>query len=61
MREIENSELGHCPRCKSINLNYGDSGVSEAGYYYEVDCEDCGWEGQEWYNLTFSCYYEREE
>ena len=59
MKEVKNSILGQCPKCKSDNLRYsGSNNFDDDGYVYEVDCGECGWEGQEHHELCFVAYYE---
>jgi len=45
-----------CPKCGSENLNYGDSEPIDEEYVYEFTCDNCGFEGKEWYKMTFLCY-----
>ena len=50
-------EQGKCPRCGSDNLNYEtvcDVTPGDECIYYPFDCDDCEFEGREYYNLTFS-------
>ena len=56
-------EQGKCPKCGSYNLNYGynfncekivDIAPNEQAVYYPYTCDDCEFEGREYYNLTFS-------
>ena len=48
--------LGVCPNCDSEALDYGDSHIEDGQMYYEVSCDDCGWEGMEWFTLHFTEY-----
>jgi hypothetical protein len=45
---------GRCPKCQSDNLEYGNSEIEGESLGYEFECRDCGCEGIEWYNLTYS-------
>lgn len=45
-------EEGKCPKCGK-ELSYHEGGPADGGFFYEVDCS-CGFEGQEWYELSFS-------
>ena len=45
---------GHCPKCGSDDINYGISETSGESIYYEGDCNDCGSDFHEWYDLKFS-------
>ena len=53
---IENyiNEMGKCPRCKGMNLDYGVVQHEESMCYYPYTCEDCGLQGEEWYNMDFA-------
>lgn len=46
--------LGHCPKCGSDNLEYGNTELSGESIAYEFECRECGCEGEEWYNLTYA-------
>lgn len=45
---------GVCPKCKKENLEF--DGIKNDGQMvgYRWECLDCGCQGIEWYNLTFS-------
>ena len=47
------TEQGICPICGNDDLNY--EGLEPEGEMvrFEVDCQECGWLGYEWYSLTF--------
>jgi len=50
-------EQGHCPVCNSNDLSYEticDTGHDSACYPFE--CNICGFQGKEWYNLNFAGY-----
>ena len=53
---MANSEAGKCPKCGSENLNYGSLVIEGEGLKYPYDCEDCKFEGEEWYDLEFSAH-----
>jgi hypothetical protein len=62
MRTVANAHgLGCCPKCGAA-LDYGDSDVEADSFWYECWCsdEECGWNGEECYNLHFNTYYESE-
>jgi len=62
MREVNGKqEQGQCPKCKSDDLEYSNGELTDGGFVYDVICNQCNWEGQGWYNLVFSGYYEVEE
>jgi len=44
---------GTCPICGNEELEYGDSGIEDTGYYYRWDCPGCDSSGREWHNLVF--------
>lgn len=44
---------GQCPKCDSLNLEYGESGVEDENYFYDFVCNDCKATGTEWYNLQY--------
>jgi C4-type Zn-finger protein len=44
---------GICPVCDHDNLEYSDMIFENDAVYYETECTDCGWKGQEWYTLKF--------
>lgn len=45
---------GHCPKCNSTNLNYMESNLEGDSIGYDFDCNDCQYEGVEWYDLKYS-------
>ena len=48
------SSQGACPICKGENLSYEticDDGSTHA--YYEMECDDCGFKGREFYELVY--------
>lgn len=49
-------EAGVCPVCKKDGqLDYGDMDLSSGNSIgYEFTCDNCGAEGIEWYDLTYS-------
>jgi len=48
-------EIGTCPNCGSADLEYGKVKHGTVGneIYYPFTCSDCGFEGREWYIMTF--------
>ena len=54
MERLERVSQGHCPKCGSADLNYGESELSGESIYYEADCNECGSMLHEWYDLKFS-------
>ena len=61
MYDVEKSERGVCPKCGSHNLDYENMEPDGECVYWEVYCRDCDWEGEEWYDLKFVCYYSKEK
>ena len=57
------NEEGHCPKCGSFNLNWGDTETSDHYISYTYSCVDCGTEGQEFYALIFDGHnvYDKED
>lgn len=48
-------EAGVCPKCGEQNLSYETIlQVSEEGVCYPYICNDCEFEGNEWYSIEFS-------
>ncbi len=51
---------GECGKCASESLDYGDTTNEDECMGYEYVCQDCGFEGIEWYSLTFIEHANRE-
>ena len=49
-----------CPKCHKRNLEFGINEIHDASIGYPVKCPDCGFEGLQWYKLTFSCFTDDE-
>lgn len=47
------NESGVCPKCKSENLEYGNSEIDGDCIFYEFECRDCGCCATECYDLVF--------
>jgi hypothetical protein len=54
MRKKIKQESGVCPKCGSLNLDYGDTQHEDMTLGYEFVCNDCKCEGIEWYDLKYS-------
>ena len=54
MSEKSKFGRGQCPKCGSINLEYGNTELEGESLGYEFECRDCGTEGTEWYDLEYS-------
>jgi len=55
-------QQGNCPRCNSDDLDYDtivDSTPSEQAIYYPFECGNCGFMGNEYYNLHFTEFTDR--
>jgi hypothetical protein len=44
---------GQCPKCKSFNIHYEPMELQDNDVYYPLYCEDCHYEGREWYHLEY--------
>ena len=53
---------GVCPNCGG-SLEYGLSDVIDEQVSYDIRCEECDFEGQEWYDLVFDgmSYFEEDK
>lgn len=47
-------EQGKCPKCKGLNLDYQPADFTDSMVYFRWTCEDCGQEGEEWYDMSFA-------
>ena len=52
------TKQGYCPKCNSDNLNYETNVNDGDSLYYPYICENCGFEGREYYTLEFSCHWD---
>ena len=55
---------GMCPHCGSGNVSYDPIEMLDSeGGFFRGDCDDCGGEFKEWYNMTYADteYYPIEE
>ena len=48
------NEQGKCPKCRGYNLDYQPVDFEDTMCNFRYKCEDCGQEGEEWYNLVFA-------
>lgn len=53
-KEGYKNEQGYCPKCHGYNLNYQPAEFEDTMVVFPYKCEDCGQEGEEWYNLDFA-------
>ena len=44
---------GKCPKCESENLEWGNTEIDGQSLGYEFECNDCGCQGTEWYDLVY--------
>jgi predicted nucleic-acid-binding Zn-ribbon protein len=47
-------EPGICPKCGQVELVYGSGQWEDGNYAYECSCSECGYTGQEMYDLIFA-------
>jgi len=54
-KEYQNNfdNVGMCPHCNSIELDYSSIDIDGESVYYPFVCAKCGCEGREYYNLEF--------
>jgi hypothetical protein len=55
---------GHCPKCNSDDLSYEtivDVTPSDQAIYYPFECNNCGFEGKEYYNLHFTEFTDEDD
>jgi hypothetical protein len=48
------NEPGVCPKCGSINIEYGESTTGDGVCLYPFKCNDCGAEAHEVYDQIFA-------
>ncbi len=53
-------EEGTCPKCKKSDLSYGSIELQGESVAYPYKCNDCGFEGQEFYFLEFDYHMDRD-
>lgn len=47
------TEQGACPKCKGKSLTYSTIELNDQSIGYPYTCDDCKFEGVEWYTLVF--------
>ncbi len=48
--------IGNCGCCGSDQLSYGALEIGDGNMvYYPFECEECGAQGKEWYELSYNC------
>lgn len=53
-KKIIEQEIGKCPKCHNISLDYGVFELQDNMGYWNIECCHCGHIGKEWYSLTFT-------
>ena len=51
--QADDIQAGQCPKCGGNNLEYGVSEPLDGSIYYPYTCQDCNFDGDEFYNLEF--------
>jgi len=51
---------GNCPKCGEEIEDYGTQELLDMTVYYPFTCKKCGFEGREWYDLTFTGFTDNE-
>jgi len=54
MEKFKIQKQGYCPQCGSNNLDYGDTKLEGESLGYKFACNECDYEGVEWYDLKYS-------
>ena len=49
-------ESGRCPRCGAEILDWGYRDDIDDCVYYPFTCDECGFNGYEYYELVFTSY-----
>lgn len=57
--EDGSGEAGICPVCESETLAYGEMRTDATGNIYPWKCNNCGAEGEETYEVTFTGHYNK--
>lgn len=50
-----------CPKCLKDTLNWGHFESVDNGGYYDATCENCDFEGRQWWNMVFDSWEELRE
>ena len=51
---------GMCPKCKECHLNYFSMELQDESVNWPYKCNDCGFEGTEWFLLQFGYHMDKE-
>ena len=57
--EDGDGEVGICPVCDNEDLTYEEMRVDNVGNIYPWKCNQCGAEGEETYEVTFTGHYNK--
>lgn len=57
--EDGDGEVGVCPVCGNEDLTYEERRVDNVGNIYPWKCNQCGAEGEETYEVTFTGHYNK--
>lgn len=53
MKTIQERCESYCPKCKSDNIEWWWSTVTDAWLYYDWECKECWTQFREWYALEY--------
>ena len=53
MRKNINSCQGECPQCASLDISYDPMELHDDNVCYPLVCNECHYEGKEWYELKY--------
>ena len=51
--KVKSNEMGVCPICNSMDLDYGAVQFDSDMLYFPFTCKQCGCKGEEWYSMGF--------
>ena len=54
---FKSNKVGECPVCGEQDLDYQELQPEDNMVCYPWHCDNCGAEGNEWYDLTFTGHY----
>ena len=54
VKKFKYQNVGHCPQRNSEDLSYADTELEGESLGYKFACNDCDYEGIEWYDLKYS-------
>ena len=53
MKAIKTKCQGKCPQCKSVDIDYLAIEFQDGQCCYPFACNECDYEGKEWYVLKY--------